>query len=82
MDLIEQANIRIGILERQRNDALNQTLNALVELNCVDTELRSTREQLHVVAVQNAELLSQLNTQAEELSRLRSAQPRKRKANG
>lgn len=80
--LIEQANIRISILEKQRNDAMNQTLNALTELNIVASQLQQTRDVANLLAEKNAELAAQLNTQAEELDRLRAARPRKRKIDG
>lgn len=80
--LIEQANIRISILERQRNDAMNQTLNALTELNIVSSQLQQTRDVANVLAEKNVELTAQLNTQAEELDRLRATRPRKRKTDG
>lgn len=81
-ELIEQANIRISILEKQRNDAMNQTLNALTELNIVASHLQQTRDVANLLAEKNAELATQLNTQAEELDRLRAARPRKRKTDG
>lgn len=88
-DLIEQANIRISILEKQRNEAMNQTLNALTELNIVMTELERTRETAHILANRNAELTdanielsAQLNTLAESQVRARTARPRKGKTNG
>lgn len=81
--LIEQANIRISILEKQRNDAMNQTLNALTELNIVNGQLAQTREVANLLAEKNVELSAQLNTQAEELDRLaKTARPRKRKTDG
>ncbi len=80
--LLEEANVRISILEQQRNSALNQVLNALTDFQLLSGRFEHLQAAFGKLVAENAQLALQLNTQAEELVRLKAPRLRKRKTDG
>jgi phage shock protein A len=77
--VIDEANTKLSIMEAQRNEALNQVVNSQTQAR----QAMARAEELEHIASEavkrNIELTEQLNSQAEELERLRDKRSRKRK---